>query len=375
MSYPNSLPASLELYRTGSQRPCSNATSTVRHSDPGWIPDTNNNADDNDNPRLRNPSRSSPRLMNFEHISQRLTPRRYNSGEGETRRRLPPFRHQNQPQPSAPAYEPPSNPNDDDFPIYDEALNFVSSSRTIWEHLRQKQKTELCTEFVKDHFTCPICRDIIINSTAISCGHKFCLVCIDGCLRTKPLCPVCGTFIRSKTSQYADDLAIESISENLSEEWKIRRQHSVIYSQMETVELTWYSTFCNWLWITNHEIKRNLRRSGRICSNAIRRWYESLTLESYVKIMVVLAALVFTACNFNEIVIFTMYMYYAMKNYEGTSPTNEHLSEIVRNYLDKKVVQEQEPPSKYQDFIGPSDTIYASFIRLFYSNWEFKFWE
>ncbi|ODN06350.1 E3 ubiquitin-protein ligase RNF8 [Orchesella cincta] len=372
MSYPNSLPASLEFYRNGgSQRTC---TDNVRQS-AGWISDNNNNAEDNNNNPLGNQSHSSPRLIDYNSISQGLTPRRYGSGSGETRRRLPPYRIQTQQLSVAP--EPPSTNhrqiNDDGPPPhYDEALNFVSSSKQIWEHLRQKQKSELCTEFVKEHFTCPICRDTIIDSTAISCGHKYCLACIDECLRTKPVCPLCDKLITSKTMQYADDLAIDSISQNLSVEWKIRRQQSAIYSRMNAVKLTWYTMFCNWLWITQHRTMISARRFGRACSNSIRRSCESITLTGCVKLMLVVAAVAITLLNLNEITTFCLYLYYAMQNYESGRPANLQLSEIITKYFDSKNVAQQ-PKSRFQDFVGPSDTIYADIIRLFYTDWTF--WE
>jgi hypothetical protein len=73
---------------------------------------------------------------------------------------------------------------------------------------------------VQEEFKCPICQDLLIDSTSIaSCSHTFCLDCLREWFKTNKNCPVCRKSIMKRPiKNMMIDQYIKSLESLLSDE-------------------------------------------------------------------------------------------------------------------------------------------------------------
>ena len=79
--------------------------------------------------------------------------------------------------------------------------------------------------------TCPICKEVFIETMALGCGHKFCLFCIGKCHGSSPdgqlYCPCC----RKKVTCYHPDVIVDNLIvtlfNNLSKEQQKARENLI----------------------------------------------------------------------------------------------------------------------------------------------------
>jgi SNF2 family DNA or RNA helicase len=72
--------------------------------------------------------------------------------------------------------------------------NILTESNYMLKILNKLKNNELDTN---DDENCPICLDKVSEGSLTKCGHIFCKICIENCLKFKSLCPTCKSNINS----------------------------------------------------------------------------------------------------------------------------------------------------------------------------------
>jgi hypothetical protein len=90
----------------------------------------------------------------------------------------------------------------------------------IPEEISQHVDFEKVVSGVQEEFKCPICQDLLIDSTTIaSCSHTFCLDCLKEWFKTNKNCPVCRkTIMKKPIKNLMIDQYIKSIEGFLSDD-------------------------------------------------------------------------------------------------------------------------------------------------------------
>eukprot|EP01083_Nonionella_stella_P088764 247599_1 len=103
----------------------------------------------------------------------------------------------------------------------------------------RERKIEENDRKLEEEWTCCICQDLLLKTMSLKCGHVFCEMCLDGWLKTNPICPTCrvrheGRPIPNKTLDNtishkvdtllsADDLSARKEREIEWKQWKEER--------------------------------------------------------------------------------------------------------------------------------------------------------
>ena len=48
---------------------------------------------------------------------------------------------------------------------------------------------------INKHLFCIVCQETLYNPTNLTCGHTFCLICIEKWLETENICPICRKYV------------------------------------------------------------------------------------------------------------------------------------------------------------------------------------
>jgi hypothetical protein len=84
----------------------------------------------------------------------------------------------------------------------------------------KKKRIFKCPETINTHLYCPICLEVFEDPQRLSCGHTFCYICIQNCVKSqhKHICPECKSdFSRRKlekdflASKMVDDLEVRCV--------------------------------------------------------------------------------------------------------------------------------------------------------------------
>ena len=76
----------------------------------------------------------------------------------------------------------------------------IENQSTTAQSTSQNLNAELLSNIINNEFKCSICQELIVTATNLKCSHTFCKVCIDEWLERNKKCPVCRTFISTKSN-------------------------------------------------------------------------------------------------------------------------------------------------------------------------------
>ncbi|TGZ61538.1 hypothetical protein CRM22_007948 [Opisthorchis felineus] len=134
--------------------------------------------------------------------------------------------------------------------IYDVMENTRSSKRLRTDmntsHMGEDARPEaLCPSVLQSllekEFTCAICHEILINSTALRCGHCYCEYCICRWLSRNTSCPVCKKKTMKTTRLIILDSFIRQVYELLlpTEEYRARLEEMELRTQQASLGSHW----------------------------------------------------------------------------------------------------------------------------------------
>jgi len=116
-------------------------------------------------------------------------------------------------------------------PISTTIPTIISSSQI--DHAMQKLNAELI---------CPICQNLFVLTSTLTCGHSYCSECINEWLRSCQACPVCRNQVfhppvRSRIVDNAVEITLDhNINEQIKQEWIKRKQESIENEKKQIIE-------------------------------------------------------------------------------------------------------------------------------------------
>ncbi|KAL3317857.1 E3 ubiquitin-protein ligase rnf8 [Cichlidogyrus casuarinus] len=66
-------------------------------------------------------------------------------------------------------------------------------------------------KLVKDHFSCPVCGNILAKVHSLNCGHNFCYLCISKWRKHSIKCPICRETIDFLAPSNNTDAFLQSL--------------------------------------------------------------------------------------------------------------------------------------------------------------------
>ena len=70
---------------------------------------------------------------------------------------------------------------------------------------------------------CPVCLDTLCLPVTTPCGHNFCTVCLNNCLKRQKTCPVCRSVCAFEVTELAVNKVLAEICESLNPEKYTKR--------------------------------------------------------------------------------------------------------------------------------------------------------
>ena len=70
---------------------------------------------------------------------------------------------------------------------------------------------------------CPVCLDTLCLPVTTPCGHNFCAVCLNNCLKRQKTCPVCRSVCAFEVTELAVNTVLAEICESLNPEKYTKR--------------------------------------------------------------------------------------------------------------------------------------------------------